>query len=87
MSETTEPLLEEDDVDSTSEEAEDSGPVAKRARGTGKSGWCLEFSTDGHERCPITVGSFTCTCTCTNHGTRAGQPQTRETAHEPEEAA
>jgi hypothetical protein len=54
------------------DEAEYSGPVAKRKKGTGLSGWCLpSMDTDSHERCLVTVGSFTCTCACANHGTRA----------------
>jgi len=65
--------LEEEttELESESEETEDSGPVAKRKKGTGVSGWCLpSMDTDSHERCLVTVGSFKCTCTCANHGTR-----------------
>lgn len=35
-----------------------------RARGTAKSGWCLEFNPGGHGRCPVNAGSFTCKCPC-----------------------
>lgn len=63
--------VEPTELESESEEVEDSGPVARRKKGSSLSGWCLpSMDTDSHERCLVTVGSFKCTCTCANHGAR-----------------
>lgn len=61
-----------DDVEET-EEGEVSGPVARRKKGTGHSGWCLSsMDQDNHSRCPITIGDFLCNCECIGHGSRKG---------------
>ena len=64
-------LVEEDVVDD-----EDAQPTSgrKRTYGNSHSGWCLsKTNSDEHERCPVIVGSFTCTCACAGHGSRAGE--------------
>jgi hypothetical protein len=63
-----------DESEEVTEEVEDSGPVSRRKKGSSKSGWCILRERDSHERCPVSVGSFTCDCTCENHGSRAGEP-------------
>jgi hypothetical protein len=56
------------------EETEESGPPARRKKGSGKSGWCIMEDADSHERCPISVGyTFVCSCTCPGHGSRKGE--------------
>ena len=80
------------------ETEEDTGPVAGRKKGSSKSGWCLSsMDRDSHSRCPVTIGQFSCSCTCGGHGSRSGQtPQWQlepialseeELDHEPEPTA
>lgn len=61
-------------ADEVETEEPESGPVARRKKGSSKSGYCLtKTNTDEHERCMVSTPTFICSCTCENHGIRAGE--------------